>query len=268
MNFVEKIIYALQATMNEPTAFGWFHLLWIFLTIISIFILYKLKNRYSEKQLKTVLFIYGFVAFLLEIIKQIIWSFNYENGIVTWDYPWYIFPFQLCTTPIYVSLICAFLKDNKLRKSLLSYLSFVTILGGITTILMPDSCFVETIEVNIHTMWLHCGSLVVSIYLVMCKEVELNIKNLKRAIIVFLGFVLIAQFMNILVYHLNIIGDGSFNMFYISPYFETDLPVFKQIQQNVPFIVYLLTYIIGISLGASIIYFIEKLIFRKEEYHE
>jgi len=258
MNPFYKFLLFLQKEMNTPTIFGWFHLMWIFLVIISIIILYKLKDKYNEKQLKSVLFIYGSIAFILELLKQIIWSFNYDaiSNIVTWNYEWYAFPFQLCTTPIFVSLICAFLKDNKIRKSLLSYMAFVTILGSIATIIMPNSCFTSDILVNIHTMWLHCGSLVVSIYLIMCKEVKLNIKNLKNAIIVFIIFVIIAILMNITIYNSGILNGETFNMFYISPYFISILPVFDTIQQIVPYPVYLIIYIISLSLGACIIYLV------------
>lgn len=257
MNLFESIVYWLQGTMERPKPFGWFHLLWIGLTIISIVLLYKRKDKYSEKQLKTVLLIYGLVAFALEVTKQIIWSFEYDAsiGIGTWDYQWYAAPFQLCTTPIYVSLICAFLKPSKLRKSLLSYLTFVTILGSLITIIIPDSCFVETIEVNIHTMWLHCGRLVVSAYLLMMGEVECKFENLKNAFLAFLGFVVIAQVLNIGIYHSGLLQDETFNMFYISPYFISTLPVYNVIQQNVPFILFLLFYISTILLGAFVVYF-------------
>ena len=62
MNLFEKFLYFLQGTMEEPMAFGWFHWMWIGLTILSIFILFKLRDRYSEKQLKWVLGIYGIIA--------------------------------------------------------------------------------------------------------------------------------------------------------------------------------------------------------------
>lgn len=264
MNLFEKIIYSLQSTMQRPTPFGWFHLLCIFLTLFFIFILYKLRNRYNEKQLKVVLFIYGFIALALEVLKQITWSFNYENRIITWDYQWYAFPFQLCSTPIYVSLICVFLKNNKLRQSLLSYIAFITILGSFMTIIIPTSCFTKDILVNIHTMWLHCGSFVLSIYLIMTKEVKLDIKNLISAVTVFLMFILFAEILNIGVYNSGILKDETFNMFYISPYFISSLPVFNTIQQNVPFIIFLVIYILSILLGSIVVYLIEKLILRRK----
>ena len=71
MNIFEKLIYSLQRTMPEPESFGWFHLLWISISFITIFILYKFKNKHNEKQLKWVIGIYGIIAFLLELAKQI-----------------------------------------------------------------------------------------------------------------------------------------------------------------------------------------------------
>lgn len=258
MNIFEKILYMLQVEMKVPEPFGWFHLMWIFLVIIALKILFKLKSKYSDKQLKKVLAIYGIVALLLELIKQLIWSFNYNpiTNITSWDYQWYAAPFQLCTTPIFASLICVFLKNSKLRNSLLSYMAFVTILGSFMTIVIPDSCFVSDTLVNIHTMWLHCGSFVVSIYLLMSGAVEINKQNLKSACVVFLVFVVIAEFLNIFIYNTGILNGEAFNMFYISPYFTSTLPVFDIIQENVPFIIYLFVYILAISIGATIIYYI------------
>lgn len=262
MNGFEKFLYFLQGEMKEPTAFGWFHILWLILVVMASIILYKYKKYYNEKQLKTVLTVYGVVALILEILKQLIWSFNYDilTNTITWDYQWYAFPFQLCTTPIFISLICLVLKKGKIRDSLLSYLSYVTILGSFFTMIMPDSCFTSDILVNIHTMWLHLGSFVVSIYLLMSGEVKIKLQSLKKAIFVFFTFVIIAVIMNIIIYNFGILNGESFNMFYISPYFESSLPVFDIIQKNVPYIIYLFIYVLALSLGSFVVYFISKLI--------
>ena len=256
MNLFEKLLYILQEEMKEPTAFGWFHILWLVLVVITILILYMRRKYHSEKQLKIVLGTYGIIALVLELLKQLIWTFNYDpiTNIITWDYQWYAFPFQLCTTPIFVSIICLFLKDGKVRNSLLSYMAYITILGSIATILIPDSCFVSDILVNIHTMWLHLGSFILSVYLLMSGEVKINIQSLKQAIKVFLIFVIIAEIMNIYVYNLGILNGETFNMFYISPYFISTLPVFDIIQESVPYLVYLIIYILALIMGGIIIY--------------
>lgn len=258
MNYFEKLLYLLQGEMNTPQVFSLFHCFWLILSFIVITILYNKENKYSERKLKLLLGVYSIIALIFEILKQLIWTFNYDpvTNIVIWDYEWYSFPFQLCTTPIYVCLICLFLKKNKLRKSLLSYIAYITILGSIVTMIMPSSCFVSDILVNIHTMWLHCGSFVVSVYLLLSGEVELSKQNLIRASIVFILFVAIAMFLNIFVYNIGILNGETFNMFYISPYFESTLPVFDIIWKNVPYIVFLLIYIISITLGGYLIYLI------------
>ena len=263
MNFFEKILYALQAEMNTPKPWGWFHIMWILFVVILLVILFNLRKKYSNTQLKIVLGVYGIIALILELTKQIIWSFNYNEitSIVTWDYQWYAAPFQLCTTPIFASIICLFLKeDSKIRKALLSYMVYVTILGSFMTMIIPDSCFTSDIVINIHTMWLHLGSFVVSIYLLMSGAVKIDKQSFKSAFYVFLVFVIIAEILNICIYNSGILNGETFNMFYISPYFISSLPVFDIIQQNVPFVIFLLIYIIAINIGALIVYFIASLI--------
>ena len=259
MNLFEKVLYVLQAEMTEPKPWGWFHLMWIAVVVISLVILFALRKKYNNKQLKIVLGVYGIIALILEVTKQLIWAFNYNevSNIVKWEYEWYAAPFQLCTTPIFASIICLFLKeDSKLRNGLLSYMAFVTILGSFMTMIIPDSCFTYDIVVNIHTMWLHLGSFVVSVYLLMSGAVKINEQSLKSAFKVFLVFVLIAEILNIGIYNSGILNGETFNMFYISPYFISSLPVFDVIQQNVPFILYLLIYIAAMCIGSLIVYLI------------
>mgnify|MGYP003462252067 FL=1 len=82
----------------------------------------------------------------------------------------------------------------------------------------------------------------------------------------FFVFVGIAELMNIVVYNLGILNGETFNMFYISPYFISTLPVFDVIQENVPYLVYLIIYILALIMGGIIIYSITVLINKFLEY--
>lgn len=260
MNLFERFLIFLQGEMPAPSSYGWFHLTWLFLSIIITINIIKRKEKNHEKSLKYVLGIYAIPAFILELLKQLIWSYSYDPALKvgTWDYTWYAAPFQLCTTPIIVCLICLFLKKNKLRDYLLSYMAFFTILGSIATALYPESCFVRDILVDIHTMYLHFGALVVSFYLLR-KEVDINIKSFFKGFIVFIIFVFIALSLDIIIYNSGILNGETFNMFYISPYFNSGLPIYNQIQPKVPYLIYLLIYISSLTLGAYIIYLLTKL---------
>lgn len=270
MNAVERIIYDLQYEIERPTSFGIFHIICLIITILLILYLAKRKETNHEKSLKRVLFTYGFIVLILEILKQVIWSFNYDavTNIVTWDYQWYSFPFQLCSVPIYLSLICLFLKKGKLRDNLLTFMAFTTILGSISTAIYPEGCFVRTFLIDIHTMYLHLGGLVVSVYLLTSKEVEITFKNLLKAYKVFLSFAAFALLLDIVMYHSGVLQGETFNMFFISPYFTSSLPIFDTIQNNVPYLVFLCLYLLSIFLGSSIIYLIAKLIKNKIKMHK
>ncbi|MBQ7141379.1 MAG: hypothetical protein IJO32_07765 [Bacilli bacterium] len=87
--------------MNTPKSFGWFHLMWIGLVIISTIFLYIRRNKHNKKQLKIILGIYSITALLLETLKQIIWTFNYDSitNIINWDYQCNVFPFNYVQLP-------------------------------------------------------------------------------------------------------------------------------------------------------------------------
>ena len=256
MNVIVKFLLFLQTEMTRPEPYGWYHWLWIGLTVCAITGLFLLRKHWGEKQLKWVLLIYGGVAALTELLKQVSWSFVWDEALQvgSWDYQWYAAPFQLCSTPIYISLLSLCLKKGKLRESCLSYLAFITAIGGLMTIVIPDSCFCRDILVNIHTMWLHCGSFVVAVYLLMSGAVKLEKSSLLRAVTVFLVMAGIALALNLGVYHSGVLVGEEFNMFYISPYFISVLPVFDTIQQAVPYPVFLGLYLVALTLGGSVVF--------------
>ena len=62
------------------------------------------------------------------------------------------------------------------------------------------------------------------------------------------------------MYNSKILGDETFNMFYISPYFISSLPIYDKIQESIPYILYLLFYIFSISIGGFFMYLIHKIL--------
>lgn len=257
---MNQIISLLQSTMERPTMYGWYHILWIILTIAFVLYFWFTRKFTNEKRVKRVFLIYGLLSLALEIIKQVIWS--YEDGI--WDYQFYAAPFQFCTTPIYVTLLYCILKNKNIKEDLLCYLSFFTILGGLSVIFYPDSCFCRTIEVNIHTMVLHCGSFIISVFIFMNNLIKINFKSVLKGLKVFVIFVAIALLLDVGFYHSGILNGETFNMFYVSPYFISELPLFNVLQENLPYILFLLIYIIIIFLGGSVIFGISSLFSKKK----
>lgn len=253
MIFFKQIIEFLQSEMIEPQPWGRFHVLCLTLMVVSIGVCWHIRNRHSEKQLRMILAAYAIPTLILELLKQLSWSVTITETGLMWDYQWYAFPFQLCTTPLFVCLVCLFLKKNTVRSALLSYVSFITILGSLAVVFIPGDCFVEDILVNIHTTYLHYGSFVVSCYLLFSKEVHIKFDYLIKGIAIFVMVAMFANIMNILVYRSGVLHGETFNMFYISPYFISTLPVFNQIQQEVPYLIFLGLYLFILSCGGALI---------------
>ena len=111
----KQVLSVLETVSTTPKPYGVFHLVWLIATVFVIILLCFVKKKDSEKQLKCILAIYAIGAFILEALKQLIWSVDYDNvlNVFVWDFQWYAFPFQLCTMPIYICLICIFL--NKIK---------------------------------------------------------------------------------------------------------------------------------------------------------
>ena len=258
-----KIIKLLQLEMTKPNMYGWFHLLWLLLAIIFI-VFIRIRNKYTEKQLRVMLITYGGISFILEALKQISWAATINGNTITWHYSWYSAPFQLCTMPIYISLIAFCLKKGKVRDSLLAFLAFFTILGSIATAFYPVTVFVSDILINIHTMFLHIGSLVLSIYIIMSKEIKIDLKSLFSGYIVFIICVCLAQLLNIVVYNSGLLHGETFNMFFISPYFPSTLPVFDMIYDKVPYLIFIIIYLVLLFLGGLIVYGITKLFIKNK----
>jgi hypothetical protein len=246
-----KILELLKVTMKEPTNYSWFHLLfWVVVIGLTIF----LCSTYKNPELKTVrkilkVFTYTLIGF--EIYKQLVFSYSIVEGSVIWNYQWYIFPFQFCSTPMYAGLIAVHAKKESIRQKALAFLATYSVFAGLAVMLYPNDVFVSEIGINIQTMVHHGSMLVIGVYLLYSRVVPIKLETIKKASIIFGIFLFIALILNIIVYKANI--KEVFNMFYISPYYQCTLPVLNRIYQKIPYFWFLLTYSLGFMGVASII---------------
>ena len=260
MNFFERMIEFLRFEMEKPEPYGIFHIISLLIIIALVFVIAGTKKNASDHGLRLVLGTYGFVSLILEIIKQLLFSTELDaaTGNMIWDYQLYAFPFQFCSTPMYAACIACFMKDCKVRRALISYMSFFTILGSFMVMMIPTTIFTETTLINIHTTFLHAGGLVVSMFLIIHGHVKIEFKTVLSGLIVYAICVILANTLNVVVYESGILNGESFDMFFLSPYFENDMPVFSIIEDYVHPILYIGIYIFAFLLGASIVYSISK----------
>lgn len=249
MKILEKIIEVLKFKMNEPPMYGWFHLLGVIIMILLIIFL-----SYKKFKVKKVLLIMSLIMIVFEIYKQV--SFSYNNAI--WFYQWYAFPFQFCSTPMYVALIAGLTKNKKLEQSLYAFIATYSVIAGMSVIIYPSTIFVSEVLINIQTLLHHSFMIIMGIYLLITNSVKPNIKTVISAFKVFAVLVVLSLIIDIGTYYLDI--DGGLEMFFISPFHISTLPVFNIIYQKVPYLLFLIIYLTVFFVGSTIPLFIKKTI--------
>ena len=268
VNFFEKCIAFLSAEMSTPQLFGWFHLLWVFIVIALCFLVIFTRKWWTQSRVNTAMGITSVLLIGLEAYKQL--SFSYTLSTDSWAYSWYAFPFQFCSTPMYVMALAPWLKAGKLRRALCAYLATYALFAGLVVMVYPGDVFIATIGVNIQTMAHHGAMVVIGVLLFASKTVSTHKKTIVYALPVFCVLSALALFANVVFYHITD-GAYSFNMFFISPYEVPTLVVFDKLYAYLPYPFYLLAYIFGFTFAAFLVLLVSSLIYQKNthgEYYE
>ena len=252
MTFWAQILEILDARMEEPTMYGWFHLLFFAASILLGVWLCRKYRQPDTRLVKKILLIVSLVSIFLEIYKQINYSFSYQDGII-YDFQWYAFPFQFCSTPMYVGLLAGLLPDGKLHRALTAYLATFSPFAGLCVMLYPEQVFITTIGINIQTMICHGLMISLGIFLLGSNYVGSEHKTILPAMSVFAVLVAVAAVMNEIAYFSGLLERETFNMFYFSPHCEPSLPVFSLVQPLVPPFVSMIIYILAFTLAAYVI---------------
>lgn len=258
----EQIVSLFSGSMSEPTLYGWFHFLCLIIVLILCILAVSNRQKVTEKSLRLTLGVTGAIMLAFEIYKQIVFAYTPETDV--WEYSWSAFPFQFCSTPMYVMLLAALVKDGKFRDGLLAFLATYSLVAGGGVMLYPVTVFTETIGINIQTMLHHGAMVVIAVYLLSSGLIKFEFNTiLKSAFPVFITLVGMAITMNFLF---DKFGDGSdFNMFYIAPGKDFLLPILEKIFSGLPHFVYLFSYVSFFSLAAYLVLRLAR--FSQHAYH-
>lgn len=264
MQLFNKVLEIFDTPMTTPDMYGWFHLLFWGLTIVAAVLLCVFHNPEKPERVRRIVFATAVIVLILEIYKQINFSFSYGEAI-KFDYGWGSFPFQFCSTPMYVGLLCGIFKKGKIHDALMAYLATYAIFAGLCVMLYPGDVFIDTIGINIQTMICHGSMISIGVYLLYSGYVKLQHKTIIKAAIVFTCTMLVAAGLNYIEHLTNFAGDSYFNMFYFSPYHDPHLPLYSMVQaalraNNMPYILEFAIYVVGFSLAAYIMLLIGMLL--------
>ena len=197
INMIDKLLILLKSEITMPNLYGLFHIISIILIITCTILLCLFFKNCSEKTFKKIIFIFWIVILIFELYKQFVFSYNINENIITWKYNWYYFPFQFCSTPLYILPLIVFFKDGKIYQSAISFISTFAFFAGLCVIIYPGNVFLRIIGINLQTMIHHGSQIVLGIFCLVHNRNKVNIKFFLKGLIVFIILLLIALIFNI-----------------------------------------------------------------------
>ena len=260
MQVLIDIYNNLTYTGEDPATFGIFHIICLAVLVALTFTVCALFKNSSDKTINRFTAIVWIVLVVLELYKQVIYTVDLEGSVFALDYRWYAFPFQFCSSPLYILPVIAFTKREKLRNCCLAYMMSFSFFAGVAVMIYPNDVFTETLGVNYQTM-IHHGSQVLmgALYAVRYRQ-RTNKRYFLGGIAVFAAMVAVATVLNVVVYRIFVLNGitETFNMFYISPHFDCTLPVLSIGWEMVPYAIFVCCYFFGFILAAALMFLILK----------
>ena len=257
-NFVHNCLQI--RTENIPQPYGTWHIVCALLTIALTVCMVLFFRNISDGKMRAIVFAFWFIMVFFEVGKQLLFAMHCDGVTATWRYDWYSFPFQFCSTPFYTLPFVFLLKDGKVRRAIMAYISTFSLFAGIIVMILPTSVFGPYFFINTQTMVHHGAQIVLGVWMASYNRQHLGKRFFAWAMMVFGGFVAVAMALNVFMpKYLAAKGiETAFNMFFLSPYYNNDVPVLSTVWPILPYPVYLIIYIIGFAFVAALVYAIEK----------
>lgn len=233
--------------MIPPKPYGAFHLLFFFGGMIIVTAVAWLLRNTNERQNKIVLWTAGGLLLIFEVYKQLFYTYVIGGG----EYQWWIFPFQLCSVPMYLCIIAPFLKEGKVKDSMYDFMLAFNMMGGFISFLEPSGLIHEYWTLTLHAFVWHLILVFVGLYLGFSKRAGKRVGDYRNAVRMFFVLCVIAFAINLIFWQPS---AGTIKMFYIGPAISPII-VFKTIATKYGWYVNTPIYMFALCLGAFIFYF-------------
>ncbi len=232
--------------METPKPYGLFHLLFVLIggtiAVLGAFFLRKT----NDKQNRIVLLTVGLFLIITEIYKQLFYFYAVHDK----SYPLWIFPFQLCSVPMYLCIFCAICKNEKINSWLYNFMFAFNLLGGAISFAEPSGLNHPYITLTLHAYIWHMSLVFLGLYLFFSKRACNSWKDYFKGLAVFGSCAVVAQIINISLHKL-----GKINMFYISPYYVNPIAVFHDWYATIGWVGNMFLFLFALILGGAIIYY-------------
>ena len=196
--------------MERFPIFGLTHLAYlsIGLTLCVVFV-YLFKNK-SDNFIRIIFIVVSVYLLFCEVFKQLFcyYAIGYD------EYNFILFPFHLCSMPLYVLPLTLFLRNGTLKQSLYNFLASYCLTGGLMSVVVDGGLVSGYWCMTINSFGWHFILIFIALLLCVSGRVRFKLKEFIKATVVFAVCAFIALLINIVFYD---ISNGTCDMFFIGP---------------------------------------------------
>ena len=246
MELLKNLILSTAWEMEKPPAYGTFHLTFTLVGFaLCVLLAWRLRNL-GERGTRRLLFGIGAFLIVTEVYKQLFYYYHIGGG----SYQWWIFPFQLCSIPMYFCTLTALIPHGRVRHAMLCFMTTFNLVGGAISFAEPSGLMHEYWTLTLHALLWHMCLVFVGFFLIASGRGARTLKDYRLSVWIFLLLAAIAFCINLL---LADVSGNTVNMFYVGP-LNSPLAVFKQIAEAAGWYVCTLLYLPALSIGAFLVF--------------
>jgi len=242
-NLLKTILQKTAWPMAAPKPYSLFHIL-CSVAGVTLALWLARRRRLSEKQALHVLLSCGILLAASEIYKQLFLYYIVNQG----TYDWWYFPFQLCSTPMYLCLFLPFIWNRPAARRLVcGYLQDFGLLGGIMALAEPSGLLHSYWTLTLHGLSWHILLVFIGLFCGVSGLAGQGVREYKKELLLFAFFCLIAT-------AINVATHGQADMFYISPYYPVTQIFFCQLSLRYGIPAGIMLYLGAICAGGFLIH--------------
>lgn len=235
---------------QTPPAWGTLHVAFFALGLTTSAVLAFIWRKSDTRRFNLILRTAGFVLCGMEVVKISFFHFalldcNLTNTVN-------LFPFQLCSLPIYLAPIASFLKEeSKVRKAMLTFMMTYTFMSGLSAFINPSGILLEYVLPTYHSLLWHMLLVFIGMLIAFSGRGGHTLRDFGRAAVLFIACCYVALFLNVLLP--TLLPGANVNMFYLGPN-RSSLIVFCDIYDRYDWCVQMKMYEMSLTIGAFLFF--------------